>query len=47
MRHLFNCGATAHLGLLLVGNRCVRRNMDRQIIDDSRRVARTAPAAQD
>ena len=47
MRHLFNCGAIAHPGSLRIGHRCVRRNMHRPIIDDSRRVARTASAAQD
>jgi hypothetical protein len=47
MRHLFNCGAIAHPGLLQDRKQMCAAQYDRTIIDDSRRVARTAPAAQD
>jgi hypothetical protein len=47
MRRLFNCGAIAHPGLLQDRKQMCAAQYDRPIIDDSRRVARTAPAAQD
>jgi|KBSMisStaDraftv2_1062788.scaffolds.fasta_scaffold119300_2 hypothetical protein len=47
MRHLFNCGAIAHPGLLQDRKQMCAAQYERPIIDDSRRVARTAPAAQD
>ena len=47
MRRLFNCGAIAHPGLLQDRKQMCAAQYDRPIIDDSRRVAGTAPAAQD
>ena len=46
MRHLFNCGAIAHPGLLQDRKQMCAAQYDRPIIDDQRRVERAASAAQ-